>query len=59
MARGFTRGAFEVKPYTDDKAGENQHQVAVSLLRSAEAGANNSGKKVTLVPVKKLKSGGK
>lgn len=59
MARGFTRGAFEVIPYTDDKASENQHQVAISLLRSAEARANKSGKKVTLVPIKKLKSGRK
>lgn len=59
VARGFTRGAFEVIPYTDDKASENQHQVAISLLRSAEARANKSGKKVTLVPIKKLKPGRK
>ncbi|OAY35009.1 ribonuclease E/G-like protein, chloroplastic isoform X2 [Manihot esculenta] len=57
VARGFTRGEFEVKPFTDDQANENQHQVAISVLRRAET--RTSGKKVTLVPVKGGKSGGK
>ncbi|XP_073221245.1 ribonuclease E/G-like protein, chloroplastic isoform X2 [Cicer arietinum] len=30
VSRGFTKGAFEVKPLTVDKVGKNQHQVAVS-----------------------------
>ncbi|XP_012089615.1 ribonuclease E/G-like protein, chloroplastic isoform X2 [Jatropha curcas] len=59
VARGFSRGGFEVKPFTDDQANENQHQVAISILRQANTNATNSGKKVTLVPVKKSKSSGK
>ncbi|KAL5794363.1 hypothetical protein ACOSP7_002957 [Xanthoceras sorbifolium] len=57
VARGFIRGSFEVKPFTDEKA--NQHQVAISLLRPAETKAKNSSKKVTLIPVKKSKAGRK
>ncbi|KAI9178371.1 hypothetical protein LWI28_025765 [Acer negundo] len=45
VARGFTRGSFEVKPYTDDKASESQHQVTISLLRPTETKAKNSSKK--------------
>ncbi|CAK7349156.1 unnamed protein product [Dovyalis caffra] len=59
VARGFTRGAFEVKLFTDDKTNKSQQQVAISVLRPAEAGAKKSGKKVTLVPVKKGKAGRK
>ncbi|XP_044501523.1 ribonuclease E/G-like protein, chloroplastic isoform X2 [Mangifera indica] len=59
VARGFSRGAFEVKPFTDDKSSESQHQVAISLLRQAEARTNKISKKVTLVPIKKLKAGRK
>jgi hypothetical protein len=59
VARGFTRGAFEVKLFTDEKANKNQHQSTISRLRSTETTANNSGKKVTLIPVKKWKTGRK
>ncbi|XP_011008081.1 PREDICTED: ribonuclease E/G-like protein, chloroplastic isoform X2 [Populus euphratica] len=59
VARGFTRGAFEVKHFTDDKANKDQQQVAISVLRQAEARAKKSGGKVTLVPVKKGKAGRK
>ena len=59
VARGFTRGAFEVKPFVDDKAEKNQHQVAISMLRSSQASTKNPGKKLTLVPVKKSKARGK
>ncbi|XP_031274508.1 ribonuclease E/G-like protein, chloroplastic isoform X2 [Pistacia vera] len=59
VARGFSRGAFEVKPFTDDKSSESQHQVAISLLRPAEASTKKNSKKVTLVPIKKLKAGRK
>jgi len=33
VSRGFTRGTFEIKPYTVDKVGRNQHQVAISNAR--------------------------
>lgn len=59
VARGFTRGAFELKPLTDEKANKNQHQAAISMLRPTETSTNNSGKKVTLIPVKRWKTGGK
>lgn len=55
VARGFTRGAFELKPFTEEKADKNQHQVAISMLRTAEARTSKSGKKLTLVPVKRAK----
>lgn len=57
VARGFSRGTFEVKPFADEKT--NNKQVAISMLRPAESRANNSGKKVTLIPVKKGKAGSK
>jgi hypothetical protein len=60
VARGFTRGAFELKPLSDEKANKNQHQAAISMLRATtETRTNNSGKKVTLIPVKRWKTGGK
>ncbi|XP_065874139.1 ribonuclease E/G-like protein, chloroplastic isoform X2 [Euphorbia lathyris] len=58
VARGFVRGAFEVKPLKGEQANDNKPQVAISVLRQAERRSMNSGKKVTLVPVKKGKSGG-
>ncbi|KAF8409769.1 hypothetical protein HHK36_005848 [Tetracentron sinense] len=59
VARGFTRGAFEVKPFTDDKVDDSQHQVAISRLRPTEAGTYIPGTKLTLFPVKKWKTTGK
>lgn len=60
VARGFTRGAFEVKPFTDEKAHKDLRQVTISMIRPTEARrTNNPGKKVTLFPVKKWKGGGK
>ncbi|XP_024009676.1 ribonuclease E/G-like protein, chloroplastic isoform X1 [Eutrema salsugineum] len=61
VARHFTRGTFEVKPFMDEKTvNERQHQVAISLLKKADAIADSSGKKkLTLIPVKKEKTGGK
>ncbi|XP_062152192.1 ribonuclease E/G-like protein, chloroplastic isoform X2 [Alnus glutinosa] len=60
VARGFTRGAFELKPLSDEKANKNQHQAAISMLRATtETRTNNSSKKVTLIPVKRWKTGGK
>ncbi|XP_027369080.1 ribonuclease E/G-like protein, chloroplastic isoform X2 [Abrus precatorius] len=59
VARGFTRGAFEVKSFADDKVEKNQHQVAISMLRSSEARTNKPGQNLTLVQVKKSKARGK
>ncbi|KAL6330538.1 hypothetical protein AAG906_040468 [Vitis piasezkii] len=59
VARGFTRGAFEVKPFTDDKVNINSHQGPISMLRPTEAGAYNPRRNVTLFPIKKWKTGGK
>ncbi|KAK7300990.1 hypothetical protein RJT34_11844 [Clitoria ternatea] len=58
VARGFTRGAFEVKPFTDDKVEKEQHHVAISMLRSSEARTKKPGQNLTLV-VKKSKPRGK
>ncbi|KAI3964794.1 hypothetical protein MKW92_049274 [Papaver armeniacum] len=52
VARGFTRGSFEVKPFVEEKENNNQNRAAaISRLRPTEAGT-----KVTLFPVKKWKS---
>uniref|UniRef100_A0A5B7AGV8 RNA-binding protein AU-1/Ribonuclease E/G domain-containing protein n=1 Tax=Davidia involucrata TaxID=16924 RepID=A0A5B7AGV8_DAVIN len=59
VARGFTRGAFEVKPLTEDKDYNKQHQIAISMLRATEVGTFTPSGKVTLFPVKKWKTGGK
>ncbi|XP_029143785.1 ribonuclease E/G-like protein, chloroplastic isoform X3 [Arachis hypogaea] len=59
VARGFTRGAFEVKPFVDDKGEKNQHQAPISMLRSSEASTKKPGQKLTIVPVKKSKARGK
>ncbi|WRX31439.1 hypothetical protein QQP08_023926 [Theobroma cacao] len=55
-AKGFTGGAFELKPFTDETADKNQHQVSISMLPTAEAGTSNSAKKLTLIPVKRGKA---
>ncbi|KAF5196923.1 Ribonuclease E/G-like protein [Thalictrum thalictroides] len=36
VARGFTRGAFEVKPFMDDKENNYHNQVAISRLQPTE-----------------------
>ncbi|CAH2052514.1 unnamed protein product [Thlaspi arvense] len=61
VARHFTRGTFEVKPFMDEKTvNERQHQVTISLLKKADAIADSSGKKkLTLIPIKKDKTSGK
>ncbi|CAJ1970604.1 unnamed protein product [Sphenostylis stenocarpa] len=59
VARGLTRGSFEVKPFTDDKVEKNRHQVTISRLRSSEARTKKPGQNVTLVQVKKSKARGK
>lgn len=59
VARGFTRGEFEVKPYSGDgKGNKKQRQAAIpsQILRPTGGRAKGSGKKVTLFPVKKFKA---
>lgn len=58
VARGLTRGTFELKHLTDHSAPKNQHQTAISVLRPTEAVTYASTKKVTLLPIK-WKTGGK
>ncbi|CAH8384889.1 unnamed protein product [Eruca vesicaria subsp. sativa] len=57
VARHFTRGTFEVKPFMDEKTvNERPHQVAISLLKKADSSGK---KKLTLFPMKKDKTSGK
>ncbi|KAG1364302.1 hypothetical protein COCNU_11G011290 [Cocos nucifera] len=58
VARGFSRGTYEVKPFAEDKANDEQ-QVAISRLRPTEAGTYFPSSKLTLFPVKKWKTRGK
>ncbi|PSS30010.1 Ribonuclease E/G-like protein [Actinidia chinensis var. chinensis] len=59
VARGFTRGAFEVKPLTDDKDNNGQHQGVVSMLQRSEGRSHTRSRKVTVFPVKTWKTGRK
>ncbi|XP_026658518.2 ribonuclease E/G-like protein, chloroplastic isoform X2 [Phoenix dactylifera] len=58
VARGFSRGTYEVKPFAEDKANDEQ-QVAISRLRPTEARTYIPSSKLTLFPVKKWKTRGK
>ncbi|XP_020109787.1 ribonuclease E/G-like protein, chloroplastic isoform X1 [Ananas comosus] len=58
VARGFSRGTFEVRPFTDDKVDDDQ-QVTISRLWPAETRNHIPRAKLTLFPIKKLKSRGK
>nr|XP_016433976.1 PREDICTED: ribonuclease E/G-like protein, chloroplastic isoform X2 [Nicotiana tabacum]XP_016433984.1 PREDICTED: ribonuclease E/G-like protein, chloroplastic isoform X2 [Nicotiana tabacum] len=55
VARGFTKGTFELKPLTGDKEYKNGHETAISVLRPTDP----PRKKLTLFPIKKWKSSGK
>ncbi|KAI3455707.1 hypothetical protein Pfo_012370 [Paulownia fortunei] len=59
VARGFTRGTFELKHLTDENIHKNQHQAAISVLRPTEVVTYAPNRKVTLFPIKKWKTGGK
>lgn len=59
VARGFTKGTFELKPIIVDKEYRDEHEAPISLLRPTEGGFHPPGKKVTLFPIKKWKSSGK
>lgn len=58
VARGFTRGAFELKPLTSEKDYKT-HQNAISMLRPTEGGTYTPKGKVTIFPIKKWKTRGK
>ncbi|KAL8111183.1 ribonuclease E/G-like protein, chloroplastic isoform X2 [Apium graveolens] len=58
VARGFTRGAFELKPLTSEKDYKN-HQNAISMFRPTEGGTYIPKGKVTIFPIKKWKTRGK
>nr|XP_043631874.1 ribonuclease E/G-like protein, chloroplastic [Erigeron canadensis]XP_043631875.1 ribonuclease E/G-like protein, chloroplastic [Erigeron canadensis] len=64
VARGLTRGAFEIKPLTKDMEHGNdddddeEDQVAMPLLQPTAA-MNTSKRKITIFPIKKWKSRGK
>ncbi|KAL0430700.1 UNVERIFIED_CONTAM: Ribonuclease E/G-like protein, chloroplastic [Sesamum radiatum] len=60
VARGLTRGTFELKPLTDENTHKNQYQgAAISVLRPKEVVTYSPSGKVTLFPIKKWKTGGK
>ncbi|KAK1372187.1 CBM20 domain-containing protein [Heracleum sosnowskyi] len=58
VARGFTRGAFELKPLTSEKDYKNR-QNAISMFRPTEGGTYTPKGKVTIFPIKKWKTRGK
>ncbi|XP_060192105.1 ribonuclease E/G-like protein, chloroplastic [Lycium barbarum] len=59
VARGFTKGTFELKPLTVDKEYKDEREASISVLRSTEGGFHPPRKKVTIFPIKKWKSSGK
>lgn len=60
VARNFTRGAFEVKLFVDDKAIDNQHhQGDVSASQQPKHETSMPTKRTKLFPVKKWKAGRK
>ncbi|KAF9623666.1 hypothetical protein IFM89_003698 [Coptis chinensis] len=56
VARGFSRGAFEVKPFIEEKENSSQNQVVISRLQSTEGRPHIPSTKLTLFPVKKWKT---
>ncbi|KAL3655452.1 hypothetical protein CASFOL_001238 [Castilleja foliolosa] len=57
VARGLSRGAFELKLLTDEK--EDKNGAVISVLRAREVITHSPNRKLTLFPIKKWKSGGK
>ncbi|KAK6922530.1 RNA-binding protein AU-1/Ribonuclease E/G, partial [Dillenia turbinata] len=57
VARGFNRGAFEVKLVTDGNMNDSQNYVAISVLRPTETGTYIPSRKLSLFPLKKWKTG--
>ncbi|CAN4078645.1 unnamed protein product [Withania somnifera] len=53
VARGFTKGSFELKPVTvDDKECRDEHEASISLLRATESGFHPGGKRSPSSPSK-------
>ncbi|MCD7448756.1 hypothetical protein HAX54_045697 [Datura stramonium] len=61
VARGFTKGTFELKPLTVDKEYKDgcEEAAAISVLQPTEGGFQPPRKKVTIFPIKKWRSSGK
>lgn len=59
VARGFTRGSFELKPLVDDDERKQHHQATIHMLRNTatDVGTYDPTRKVTLFPIKKWKTG--
>ncbi|KAI3669415.1 hypothetical protein L6452_40650 [Arctium lappa] len=62
VARGFSRGAFELKPLADFKDHKDEDQIsrpARPPLKPPQATGATPRRKVTIFPIKKWKTGGK
>lgn len=60
VARGLSRGTFELKLLTDENLDNSQHDgAAISVFRPKEVVAHFPTRKVTLFPIKKWKTGRK
>ncbi|GFQ07296.1 ribonuclease e/g-like protein chloroplastic [Phtheirospermum japonicum] len=60
VARGLSRGTFELKLLTDESEDKNGHQgPVISVLGPKEVITHSPTRKLTLFPIKKWKSGGK
>ncbi|GAB4847600.1 hypothetical protein Ancab_026662 [Ancistrocladus abbreviatus] len=59
VARSFSRGAFEVKLFTEDKTSNGKDQVGVSTAQPAETGTHITSNRTKLFPVKKWRTRGK
>ncbi|KAK4368182.1 hypothetical protein RND71_011974 [Anisodus tanguticus] len=54
VARGFTKGTFELKPLTVDTDYKDEREASISLLRPTEGGFHPLGKKSPSSPSKNL-----
>ncbi|KAK4346982.1 hypothetical protein RND71_033321 [Anisodus tanguticus] len=59
VARGFTKGTFELKALTADTEYKDEREASISVLRPTEGGFHPPRKKITIFPIKKWKSSGK
>lgn len=60
VARGLSRGTFELKLLTDENLDNSQHDgAAISVFRPKEIVARSPTRNVTLFPIKKWKTGRK
>lgn len=59
VARGFTRGAFELKALADFKDHRDEDQISRPPFQPPRAARDPPRRKVTIFPIKKWKTGGK